>query len=372
MMSEEQLLYYLALGLVSNIGDVHISILLEYFKDPKLIFSAKCKELESINGIGTIRANAIKTFKDYKRVETELNFIRKNAIKILVKGDVAYPKKMEHLQDAPHVMFYKGSVDINEYKIVSVIGTRLPTNYGKERVIELIKTLSHADVLVVSGLAYGIDTIAHKQSIKMGLPTIGVLGHGLDQIYPNANRSLAIEMLKKGGLLTEFMSQTKPDKQNFPLRNRIVSGIADAIIVIESGDKGGSLITANMANAYNKDVFAFPGRSIDAQSIGCNELIKTQRALLINNGEDFLTFMNWKSEAEAKMPKQSALFLDLSNEEKQIIQLMSKQEMIAIDHLAVLAALKSSQVSYLLLSLEMKGLIKVLPGNLYAINQACL
>ena len=364
-MNENQLFYHLLLSLVPQVGDVHISILLEHFQDPQSVFKAKRRELESLSGIGVVRANAIKSCNQHGVVEKELKFIQKNDIRVLVKGSQDYPQKMQHFQDAPHILYYKGSVDINYSKIVSIIGTRSPTTFGKDTVVEFITHLQQLDVLVVSGLAYGIDTMVHKEALKNELATIGVLGHGLDQIYPQANRGLAVEMLQNGGLITEFMSKTKPDKQNFPLRNRIVSGIADAIIVIESGEKGGSLITANMANAYNKDVFAFSGRSIDAQSRGCNDLIKTQRAQLINNGKDFLKFMNWDIKPKKSTLFQSAIFPDLNPEEKLILNLLAKHDALSIDHVSSLSALKPSQASCHLLSLEMKGLIRALPGKFY-------
>lgn len=367
-MNAEQLYYHLSLVLIPHIGDVHISILMEYFRDPKLIFQAKRKELESISGIGSVRANAIKSFSEFELVERELKFVEKNNINVLVKTEEGYPTKLKEFQDAPHVLFFKGSAALNGSKIVSIIGTRSPTSYGKERAIELIKTLSGKGVMVVSGLAYGIDTIVHKESLKAELPTLGVLGHGLDQIYPKVNRSLAVEMLQNGGLITEFMSKTKPDKQNFPLRNRIVSGIADAVVVVESGEKGGSLITANLANAYNKDVFAYPGRSIDPQSRGCNELIKSQRAMLINDGTDFLSFMNWQKESSRKKAIQSSLFYDLTQEESVLLSLFNGEKTLSIDQIHTLSNMKSSQVPLILLSLEMKGLVRILPGKIYAAN----
>lgn len=365
-MDENQLYYHLLLSLVPQVGDVHISVLLEHFHDPQKVFKAKIRDLESLSGIGSVRANAIKSCAQHGVVEKELKFIQKNGIRVLVKGANDYPQKMQHFQDAPHILYYKGSVDVNNSKIVSIIGTRSPTSFGKDTVVELIHDLQQVDVLVVSGLAYGIDTIVHKEALKNDLTTIGVLGHGLDQIYPRSNRDLAVEMLQQGGLITEFMSRTKPDKQNFPLRNRIVSGIADAIIVIESGEKGGSLITANMANAYNKDVFAFSGRTIDSQSIGCNNLIKTQRAQLINNGKDFLEFMNWEIKPKKSTVFQSAIFPELNHEEKMILEQISKNDKLSIDQISSITGLRPSQASCHLLSLEMKGLVRVLPGNFYA------
>lgn len=366
-MNEDLLFYHMLLSMVPNIGDVHIGILLQYFKDPKAIFEAKRKDLESLNGIGSVRANAIKSFKQYDRVQKEVEFVQKNKIQVLIKGFNGYPSKMESFSDAPHILYYKGNADLSSSKILSIIGTRSPTNYGKDRVVELIDVLKDIPVLIVSGLAYGIDTLVHKESLRVGLQTVGVLGHGLDQIYPQSNRGLASEMIQQGGLITEFMKGTKPDKQNFPLRNRIVSGIADAVVVMESGEKGGSLITANMANAYNKDVFAYPGRSIDSQSLGCNELIKSQRALLINSGNDLLTFMNWQQNNRPKAVFQSMLFEELNFEERKIVELLGKHDTLSIDEIAGLSMLKPSIVSFQLLSLEMKGILNPLPGKLYTI-----
>lgn len=367
-MDEEQLFYHILLTQIPHIGDVHIGVLLEYFKEPKAVFAARKRELESLNGIGTIRAHAIKSFKGHDSVSKELSFMIKNNIRALVKGFKGYPQKMENYPDAPHVLYFKGNADLCNAKVVSIIGTRSPTEYGKERVVQLIESLCQLNILVVSGLAYGIDTCVHRESLRQQLPTLGVLGHGLDQIYPHANRSLAIEMLQNGGLITEFTKGTKPDKQNFPLRNRIVSGIADAVVVIESGEKGGSLITANMANAYNKDVFAFPGRSIDQQSMGCNELIKSQRAHLITKGEDLLQMMNWQSLPLKKNAFQSSLFEALGLEERKIIDLLSTHRTLSVDDITGLSMLKPSIVSYQLLSLEMKGLLKVLPGKRYTLR----
>ena len=365
-MNEEQMHYHLSLILIPHIAAVHISIFMAHFKDPKQIFQAKRKELELISGIGSVRAHAIKSFNAFELVERELKFVEKNNINVLVKTMDGYPKKLKEFQDAPHILFFKGSATLSDCRIVSIIGTRSPTSYGKERVVELIKSLSGQKVLVVSGLAYGIDTIVHKESLRAALPTLGVLGHGLDQIYPHANRSLAVEMLQNGGLITEFLSKTKPDKQNFPLRNRIVSGIADAVVVVESGEKGGSLITANMANAYNKDVFAYPGRSIDTQSRGCNELIKSQRAMLINDGNDFLSFMNWQVDSRRKSTVQSSLFQELTQEESFLLGLFNDGKTLSIDQIHLLSNMKPSQVPLILLSLEMKGLVRILPGKIYA------
>jgi DNA processing protein len=274
---------------------------------------------------------------------------------------------LEHCIDSPHVLFYKGTTDFLNKRVVSVVGTRSPTQYGKDRVTELMAVLGQYDVLVVSGLAYGIDTMAHKGALKNNLMTIGVLGHGLDQIYPPSNRALAAEMLQQGGLLSEFMQGTKPEKQNFPKRNRIVSGMADAVVVVESGAKGGSLITADIANSYNKDVLAYPGRATDIFSKGCNQLIRNHKANLITCGQDLLEFMNWAEE-----PRKSSAILvpqtsSLGEEEKTIFSIISDHEPCPVDLLTNISGLNPGLLAAHLLSLEMAGLVASLPGKMYGI-----
>lgn len=362
----EEVVYHLALTQIPQIGNVHLGVLMSHFGSPSAILNAKRKVLESIPGIGGARADAIKKFDGLKRVEQELHFISRNGIHVLIKHKDGYPKRLENCVDAPHVLFYKGRPCLNQQKMVAVVGTRAPTDYGRDNVIQFIQSLVSLDVVVVSGLAYGIDTIVHRESVNQHINTIGVLGHGLDQIYPSSNRQLASEMLNTGGLLSEFMHKTKPDRQNFPKRNRIVAGMVDAVVVIESGEKGGSLITAEIANSYNKDVFAFPGRTTDVASMGCNHLIRTHRANLITCGFDFLEFMDWHPALKKKKVIQAELFLSLEESEKTMYDLILRREPIAIDELIIESGLKSSEVSALLFSLEMKGLVTPRPGKLFA------
>ncbi|MEY3059109.1 MAG: DNA-protecting protein DprA [Bacteroidota bacterium] len=362
----EEIFYHLALTQVPQIGDIQIGLLLKHFGEPSVVFKANRKSLESIAGIGAIRAEAIKKFSGFNRVEKELKFIAKNEIEILVKHHEGYPSRLENCIDAPNILFYKGSQSLNQQHIVAVVGTRTPTDYGKERVAALIETLAQVDVLVVSGLAYGIDTLVHRDCVKYKVNTVGVLGHGLDQIYPSSNRILASEMIHLGGLLSEFMHGTKPDRQNFPKRNRIVAGMVDAVIVIESGEKGGSLITAEIANSYNKDVFAYPGRTTDLGSMGCNHLIRTHRADLITSGMDFIEFMGWNPVTKRKKAIQAELFLSLEGNEKQLYNLILEREPVGIDELIMQTMLKPSEVSSILFSLEMRGLVSPRPGKLYA------
>lgn len=362
----EEIFYHIALTQIPHIGNIQVSTLLKHFYDPVSIFKANRKLLESISGIGSVRAEAIKKFNSFKRIEQELAFVTKNGIDVLIKNKDAYPTRLENCIDAPHVLYYKGNQSLNQRRCVAIVGTRTPTDYGKEQVIELIGALQQVDVLVVSGLAYGIDTIVHRFCVKHGVRNIGVLGHGLDQIYPSSNRDLASEMLFHGGLLTEFMHKTKPDRQNFPRRNRIVAGMVDAVVVIESGEKGGSLITAEIANSYNRDVFAYPGRTSDPGSMGCNNLIRTHRADLIISGDGLIDFMGWNPALKKKKSIQTELFLSLEGVEKQLYELIFNREPIAIDELIIQTMLKPSEVSSILFSLEMKGLVSVRPGKLYA------
>jgi DNA processing protein len=363
---DKEVFYHLALKQVPHIGDIQIGILLHHFGDPSSVFKASIRILEQLPGIGSVRAHSIKSFNNYRRIEQELTFVAKNNIEILVKHHDPYPKRLENCVDAPHLLFYRGNSSLNHQRIAAIVGTRAPTDYGKERVVALIEALSEVDVLVVSGLAYGIDTLVHRDCVTQKVKTVGVLGHGLDQLYPSSNRQLAFNMVHNGGLLTEFLHQTKPDRQNFPKRNRIVAGMVDAVIVVESGEKGGSLITAEIANSYNKDVFAYPGRTTDVGSMGCNQLIRTHRANLITSGFEFIEFMDWSPLLKEKKAIQAELFIALEGKEKYLYDLVKEREPVGIDDLIVQTVFKPSEVASILFSLEMRGLIVARPGKLYA------
>ncbi|MDX2046898.1 MAG: DNA-processing protein DprA [Chitinophagaceae bacterium] len=358
------LLHHIALTTVPHIGDVHARILIDYYKNPEKIFKARKSELEKLPGIGEIRANSIKAFTDFKKAEDELAFIEKYKIKTLTIDDAAYPKRLLNCYDAPTVLYYRGAADLNAGKVISIIGTRNNTEYGKEAAKKIIEELEPHKVLVVSGLAYGVDSIAHKLSLKHELPTVGVLAHGLDRIYPAEHKTLAKDMLVNGGLLTDFMSGTKPDKQNFPKRNRIVAGIADAVLVIETSIKGGSMITAELANGYNKDVFAIPGRMDDGKSEGCNYLIKTNKAVLVTSGKDIADFMNWDM-LSVKHKPQRELFIDLTADEKIIVDILKQQDAVHIDELYIKSGLRSSAVAAAILNLELQNVVETLPGKMY-------
>ena len=359
------LLYQIALTLIPNIGDVHAKALVNIYGDAQSIFKTKKKELEAIEGIGTVRANSIKAFIDFTGSEAEIKFIEKYKIAPLFLTDKNYPQRLLNCYDSPVILYYRGNADLNTSKIISIVGTRNCSEYGKAVTEKLIADFTEQNILVVSGLAFGIDTIAHKAAIKNNLQTVGVLAHGLDRIYPTQNKALAKQMTEQGGLLTDFISNTNPDKQNFPKRNRIVAGMCDALIVIESGKKGGSLITAELANGYNKDVFAVPGKITDTKSEGCNYLIKQNKASLITCANDLVELMNWDPKEKKQHKKQRELFIELTPDEKIIVDILQQRENIQIDELYFKSGLSSSAVATALLMLEMQNVVLSLPGKVY-------
>jgi len=365
---QKELLYQIALTLIPNIGDVNAKALVSHFGSAEAIFSASKKVLDEIEGIGSVRAASIRNFKDFSRAEEEIDFIQKYKIIPLFITDKAYPQRLLNCYDSPPLLYYKGNADLNAAKMIAIVGTRTHDDYGKKICEKLIEELVNEDVFIVSGLAFGIDSIAHKVSLKNKIPTIGVLAHGLDRVYPSQNATMARQMISHGGLLTEFKSNTIPDKQNFPGRNRIVAGMTDATIVIESGIKGGSLITAELANGYNKDVFAFPGRVDDSKSEGCNYLIKNNKAALITCANDLLEIMGWKKSKKISPKKQRELFIEFTSEEKIIVDILQIQEQMQIDELYFKSKLSSSEVAKALLMLEMQGIVSSLPGKIYKMN----
>ena len=359
------LLYQIALTLIPNIGDVHAKALVNIYGDAQSIFKAKKKELDNIEGIGTVRAKSIKEFTDFSSSEAEIKFIEKYKITPLFINAENYPKRLLNCYDSPALLYFRGNADLNTSKIISIVGTRNNSDYGKMVCEKMIEELQAESILVVSGLAFGIDTIAHKAALKNNLQTVAVLAHGLDRIYPQQNKALAKQITEQGGLLTDFISNTNPDKQNFPKRNRIVAGICDAVIVIESSKKGGSLITAELGNGYNKDVFAIPGRVNDSKSEGCNYLIKNNKAALINSARDFLEMMNWTSTPKPSTKKQRELFIELLPDEKIVVDILQQQESIQIDELYFKSGLSSSTLATALLMLEMQNVVLSLPGKVY-------
>lgn len=361
------LIYQLALTLIPNIGPVQAKILLQHFNAPD-IFKAKRWELEQIEGIGTVRAEAIKTFNNFKQAEVEIGFIQKFKIRPLFISDDQYPKRLLNCYDPPILLYFKGNADLNHGKVVAIIGTRNNTEYGKQVTEKLVEELKEQNIMVVSGLAFGVDAIAHRSALKNNCATIGVLAHGLDQVYPAQHMGLAKDMIKTGGgLLTEFRSKTKPDRHNFPTRNRVVAGMSDAVIVIETGVKGGSMITAELANNYNKDVFAVPGKVTDTKSAGCNSLIRNNKAVLLTDARELVQLMGWEVPKNGLPKKQKELFIELSPDEKLILSILAEKSCVHIDEINIKSGLSSSSVAAAILNLELQNVVLSLPGKLYQI-----
>jgi DNA processing protein len=362
----DSLIYEIGLTLIPNIGPVQAKILLQHYSAEE-IFRAKKTSLEKLDGIGAVRANNIKAFGSFSIAEEEVLFIEKHNIIPLFITDKKYPQRLLNCYDSPTLLYYRGEADLNSSKIISVIGTRSNTDYGKQITESLIKELSPHHIVVISGLAYGIDAIAHKAALKNNLPTVGVLAHGLDQIYPMQHTSMAKEMTRTGGgILTEFRSNIKPDKHNFPIRNRIVAGMSDAIVVVETGLKGGSIITAELANGYNRDVFAVPGKATDSKSSGCNQLIRSNKATLLTDAKELIELMGWEEKVKKPAPGyQKQLFIELTSDEKAVVDILKEKETIHIDELNIKSGLTSSAVAAAILNLELQNVVSSEPGKLY-------
>jgi DNA processing protein len=363
-LSEDEKKYQIALSLIDGVGDIVGKKLLAYFGSAKGVFFVNKKELEKIHGIGKVLVDTVLSANVLKRAEHELQFIKKENIQHVFYGDKDYPNRLRQCEDAPLNLFFKGNIDWEQDKFISIVGTRKATAFGKSFTEKLVKELVPYQPVIVSGLAYGIDIAAHKAALKYGLKTIAVFAHGLDRVYPSAHATIAKEMLKKGGLVSEFLSGTNSDRQNFPKRNRIVAGLSDATIVIESAAKGGSLITADIANSYNREVFAVPGSPAELQAKGCNYLIKSQQAILLESAADIIKGLNWDVKEKAI---QQSMFVELSENEQIIIDLLSDKEM-HIDAIVEGLNWGFSKVANELLQAEFKGLIMSLPGKIYKKN----
>ena len=363
----EELFYQIALTLVPGIGAKTGRLLMEQYGDATAVFNTPLKELKNIKLVGEVKAKGFKDPEILKRAEQEVNFVLKNNISTLCITK-NYPKRLSNCTDAPLLLFYRGNADLDATKIVAIVGTRKNTDYGHKLTEDLVEGLqSIKDIVVLSGLALGIDAIAHKRCVQLGIPTVGVLAHGLDRIYPFNHKALAEQMVENGGILAEYPSETLPDRNNFPMRNRIVAGMSDITVVVESPTAGGALITAQMASGYNREVAAFPGRVGDTRSAGCNQLIRTNTAAMITRAEDLIDMMNWGADTRPKAI-QRQLFITLSPDEQKIVDLLQTKENVHADELFHHTGLPSSMLAATLLQLEMQGLIKTLPGKYYRMH----
>mgnify|MGYP006290855591 CR=1 FL=1 len=371
-MNNEQLKYQIGISLIPNVGPVTAKKVIAYVGSLEGVFKEKPSKLLKIPNVGEYLANQISKHNVLPRAEEEIQFITKHNIKVKFYLDKDFPHRLRHCPDAPLLYFYRGNADLNCRKVISIVGTRASTDYGNEicdLLITKIKERGHHAV-IVSGLAHGIDVAAHRSAVKNSLPTVAVLGHGLDTIYPSVHKDIAREIVKNGALITEFPHKCRFIKNNFVRRNRIVAGLADAVIIVESAKRGGALITAEIANSYNRDVFAFPGRIDDTRSEGCNWLIKTHKANLIEKIEDLEYIMGWETAIKKPKEIQKEIFPELDPEEERIIQLLQKEHELPLDIISIKLNLQVSKVSALLLNLEFAGLIKSLPGKVFSLKKS--
>jgi DNA processing protein len=363
------MIYNTALSFVKNLGPVAAKSLMAYLGSAEQVFKTSPLKMASIPGIGEKRASQWDFNEALRLAEKELEFASKHGIELIFYTDARYPKRLKNCGDSPILLYSKGKMGLNMPKVISIVGTRNATDYGKQLCRQLIEELQQYNVLIASGLALGIDVAAHKECLRLNVPTVGVLGHGLDRMYPSQNRATAEKMLENGGLLTEYPSGTIPDRENFPQRNRIVAGMADATVVIEAGLKGGALITAEIANSYNRDVFAFPGRLDDVYSEGCNFLIRNNKAALLTCMADLAFSLGWEKDENLKPTEQFMLPLDLTKDESLIFDILQQHKApLAIDELTIKANMPMSSLAMNLLNMEMQGYIRSLPGKTYRVN----
>lgn len=365
---DQERLSFIALHFTPGIGDFLVKQLVSYCGSAEQVFKTPKSKLLKIPGVGEISVDAIKNGDTFQEAEKELQKAERDDVEIILYTDKKYPHRLKAIEDAPALLYYKGNQNLNVPKAVGIVGTRQATEYGKEMVERICQELVPHQPLIISGLAYGIDIHAHKAALKNNLPTIGVMGSGIDIIYPAAHKETAKKMLSHGALLTENRFGTKPDAHNFPARNRIIAGMCDALIVVEAAEKGGALITADIANGYNKDVFAVPGNLGQTYSEGCNKLIKTNRANLFASVKDLEYIMNWSAETSAA--KQTALDLTVySPDEQTVLRILKERNSpVMIDELSFKSSLPPSQLASLLLTLEFKNAVKSLPGKMFTLR----
>jgi DNA processing protein len=364
-MDNSELIHLLALLKVDGVGDIMAKKLINHCGSAENIFKTRVSKLASIDGVGQALIKNLKDKSVLKLAEAEFDYIEENNIDVLYYQDIKYPDRLKHCIDSPILMFTSGSMDLNNRKIISIVGTREITSYGTEFCKKLIEDLAPLNPIIVSGFAYGVDIVAHKAAMDYQLQTVGVIAHGLNQVYPKVHKKYVAKMEENGGFMTEYWSTSNPEKENFVKRNRIVAGMSEATIVIESAEKGGSLITANLANDYNRDVFAVPGRTTDKYSQGCNNLIKTQRAHLLTSAADILYILNWELEQKGEKVIQKQLFVSLDENEQKIYDFLIQNGKKELDTIALECDFPVFKMSSILLNLELKGVIRPLPGKLF-------
>jgi DNA processing protein len=364
-MTENNLLHVLALKHVTNIGDITAKKLISHCGSAEAVFKEKKHNLLKIEGVGNLIINDLFEPIHFKAAEDEIHFIKTNNISCLYFNEEDYPDKLKHCIDGPVLLFQSGNINLKQQHIISIVGTRKITTQGIAFCDSLVEQLTPFNPVIVSGFAYGTDITAHKAALKNNLQTIGCLAHGLNQIYPKVHKKYMADIEKNGGFFTDFWSSDTFDKNNFLKRNRIIAGLSEATIVIESAERGGSLVTADIANSYNRDVFAVPGRTTDSLSIGCNNLIKYQKAQMLTNPADIPYVLNWQLETSVKPSIQKQLFVELDDQEKSIYNYLKENNKQQLDTIALSCQMPIFKVASVLLNMELKGVIRPLPGKLF-------
>lgn len=364
-MDENDLIAVLRLQNIPNIGDVSAKKLIDHCGSPAAVFADKRQQLLKIDGIGSYTLRSLYDGQHRKAAEAEYAYIQKNQIEYTYFKDEEHPKYLKHCIDSPTLLFKRGNIDLKERKIISVVGTRNITSYGTAFCEKFIEDIAPLNPIIVSGFAYGVDITAQKAAVKHGLQTIGCLAHGLNQMYPKLHSKYIRDVEKNGGFYTEFWSTSQPEREHFLKRNRIIAGMSEATVVVESAEKGGSLVTADIANSYNRDVFAVPGRTKDRYSVGCNNLIKQQKAHMMTSAADLIYLLNWDIPEKKAQSVQKLLFIELDDTEQSIYDYLLKDGKQLMDTIALERQLPIYKVSSTLLNMEMKGVIRPLPGKLF-------
>ncbi len=366
-MTENDLLYTLALQHVPNIGDITAKRLIAHCGSAETVLNEKKQNLLKIDGIGSVTIGDLFKTHHLKEAEKEIEFIKQNGINVLYFQESDYPERLKHCIDGPILLFQVGNIDLKNQRLISIVGTRKITTSGMAFCESLIEQLAPYNPIIVSGFAYGTDITAHKAAMKNNLQTIGCLAHGLNQIYPKVHKKYMVDVEKNGGFFTDFWSTDTFDRNNFLKRNRVIAGLSEATIVIESAEKGGSLVTADIANSYNREVFAVPGRTTDSQSTGCNNLIKQQKAHMLTVPADIPYILNWELEGKEKPVVQKQLFVELDDTEKAIYNFLKENEKEQLDMIAINCQIPIFKVASVLLNMELKGVVRPLPGKMFEV-----
>ncbi|MEX0287701.1 MAG: DNA-processing protein DprA [Flavobacteriaceae bacterium] len=364
-MTKNELLAVLRLQRIPNIGEITAKKLIAQCGSPTAIFSDKVKALKRIEGVGEVALKGLFDRKYLEAAETEYEYISKNNIAYSYFQEESYPRYLKHCIDGPLILFQRGNINLADKKIISVVGTRNITTYGIDFCEQFIEDIAPLDPIIISGFAYGVDICIQRAAVRHGLQTIGCLAHGLNQIYPKSHAIFVEEIEKHGGFFTEFWSSSNPERENFLKRNRIIAGLSEATVVVESAEKGGSLVTADIANSYNRDVFAVPGRVKDKYSLGCNNLIRQQRAHMLSSAAELIYLMGWEVEEEESKAVQKQLFVEMDDIEKSIYGYLQKKGKQQLDSIALECSLPVFKTSSTLLNMEMKGVIRPMPGKVF-------